>query len=177
MIYAVLTKTNGIMTLPIIKVLQDKVIKEDATKTKLKLSDLTESELRLLGLASIHYQRPQGDYIIGEPSVELTTDGVIYTYPNAYLRQIQSEEVKVEAEARILKLLPEWKQRNKLARAVELIKKIASGETLTQSEQTEITDDLALWEKIKQIRKASNTIEALDPIPHNFRESSEWPEV
>ena len=62
-------------------------------------------------------------------------------------------ETKAEANRRILAILPEWKQRNYTARAVE---KVAAGE-VGDDEWNAMN---AAWTAIKAIRLASDAIEA-----------------
>lgn len=81
------------------------------------------------------------------------------------------EAVKAEAYRRIIALCPEWKQRNLTAQAAQLAKK---GEAnWTQAEADAWAAGEALWTQIAAIRAASDTIEALDPIPDDFSEY--WP--
>lgn len=63
------------------------------------------------------------------------------------------ESAKTEANRRILDILPEWKQRNYTARAVE---KVASGEV----GDAEWNDMDAAWSAIKALRVASDAVEA-----------------
>lgn len=63
------------------------------------------------------------------------------------------QDVKAEANRRILAILPEWKQRNYTARAVE---KVAAGEV----GDDEWNDMQTAWQQIKAIRVASDAIEA-----------------
>jgi hypothetical protein len=76
--------------------------------------------------------------------------------------------VKAEAMRRILAICPEWRQRNLTAQAVLLAKKVADGGTLTTREQADWDAGKATWDQIAAIRAASDAIEALDPIPHDF---------
>ncbi len=62
-------------------------------------------------------------------------------------------ETKAEANRRILAILPEWKQRNYTARAVEMV---AAGE-IGDDEWNAMN---AAWTAIKAVRVASDTIEA-----------------
>ncbi len=62
-------------------------------------------------------------------------------------------ETKAEANRRILAILPEWKQRNYTARAVE---KVAAGE-VGDDEWNAMS---AAWSAIKAVRVASDAIEA-----------------
>ena len=62
-------------------------------------------------------------------------------------------ETKAEAGRRILTILPDWKQRNYTARAIE---KVASGE-VGDDEWNEMQ---AVWRKVNAVRTASDVIEA-----------------
>ena len=86
------------------------------------------------------------------------------------------QETKAEANRRILAILPEWKQRNYTARAVE---KVASGEVGDDEWNAMQT----AWRQIKAIRIASDAIEAeiyalTDAEAGAFSPSisSHWPE-
>jgi len=61
-------------------------------------------------------------------------------------------EIKAEAQRQILKLAPEWKQRNMIARVVELMQ---LGQT-TDPEFVAIQD---IWDSIKAIRATSDQLE------------------
>lgn len=73
----------------------------------------------------------------------------------AELDAIRISDIKAEANRRIIEILPEYKQRNLLARMVELLDK----ETLTAEEQTEKDAAKAVWATIQGIRTTSNTAE------------------
>jgi len=66
---------------------------------------------------------------------------------------IKIAETKAEANRRILAILPEWKQRNYTARAVE---KVAAGEVGDDEWNAMHT----AWQQIKAVRVASDAIEA-----------------
>lgn len=83
------------------------------------------------------------------------------------------KDVKEEAYKRIVAILPEWKQRNLTARAAELAAILAE-RSWTNEERAEWGDGQAIWDQIKAIRAASNEIEAMDPIPVDFREDRYW---
>ena len=68
------------------------------------------------------------------------------------------ETIKAEASARILAVMPEWQQRNMTARAVELSQ--AGPASWTVAEQTENDALNAAWTWAKNVRLASNVIEA-----------------
>lgn len=78
---------------------------------------------------------------------------------------IKAEAIAVtkrEAERRILAIVPEWKQRNLTARAVELsaIHAGITPENYPEPDRSEWMAGQALWDRIKLIRAASDQIEA-----------------
>lgn len=83
-----------------------------------------------------------------------------------------AEMVKAEAQRRILHILPEWKQRNLTARAAELA--IKGQSNWTTEETAEHTAGQAVWDQIKAIRTKSDEIEAMTPIPSDFKLDSYW---
>lgn len=86
------------------------------------------------------------------------------------------EEVKEEARRRILDLVPEWKQVNLTARAVELQDIYRVNGAWTTEEQAEHDALVAAWAEIKAIRTKSDEIEAMNPVPLDFRDDSYWAE-
>ncbi len=62
-------------------------------------------------------------------------------------------EIKEEAQQQILDLAPEWKQRNMIARAVELVQ-------LGQTTDPEFIAIQAVWDTVKVIRATSDQLEA-----------------
>lgn len=80
--------------------------------------------------------------------------------------------VKAEAQRRITAIMPEWKQRNLTARAAELA--IKGSANWTAEEQAEYSAGQAVWDQIKAIRIASNTLEAMSPIPENYTDEYYW---
>ena len=88
---------------------------------------------------------------------------------------ITVEQVKTEAGRRILALMPEWKQRNYTARMTELLKIYAVSGTWTAKEQAEVGFLEGEWAKAKAIREASDTIEAMNPIPVDYTNDKYWP--
>lgn len=80
--------------------------------------------------------------------------------------------IKSEAGARIIRLAPEWKQRNATARGLELLRK---GEAnLTAAEQVEIAAMDALWTEVKRLRTVSDQLEAMDPPPQDYAADKYW---
>ena len=83
-----------------------------------------------------------------------------------------ADMVKQEAGRRILGIAPEWKQRNMLARAAELLRIGEPNWTLSQ--QAEVAVMEAAWADIEAIRAKSNAIEAMDPIPSDYADDKYW---
>ena len=88
----------------------------------------------------------------------------------------QIATIKAEASARILAVIPDWKQRNMLARSVELLEIRESGEILTASELSELDGIRNAWSWARSVRAYSDQLEALvaqgeavDPA------TAEWP--
>jgi hypothetical protein len=87
----------------------------------------------------------------------------------------QHQAVKDEARRRILARYPEWRQANMTARGVELtLAKIAR--EWTPDEQAEADVLQGDWDWVKAVRSASDDIEAMSPIPADFRDDKHWPE-
>ena len=74
------------------------------------------------------------------------------------------EQIKRLANQAILQVAPEWKQRNMLARSVELADKKAGG-PLTPDEIAEENAMQAVWSQIKEIRRTSDLAEAAGTAP------------
>jgi len=82
------------------------------------------------------------------------------------------DAIKAEAKRRILGIAPEWKQRNMLARAAELLR---IGEpNWTPSQQAEVAAMDAAWADIEAIRAKSDAIEAMQPIPLDYTDDKYW---
>lgn len=87
----------------------------------------------------------------------------------------RSKGVKAEAERRILKILPEYKQRNVIAKGLEMV--LANGLDLSkwpEAEQRRATTALAQWSEIEKIRAKSDELEAMEPIPPDYRNDKYW---
>ena len=85
------------------------------------------------------------------------------------------EEVKAEAESRILSSYPLTKQINMLARATELQEIIIGGGTFSPAEQAEYDALIAIKAWIGSVRSASDTIELDPPKIDKLRTDSRWP--
>lgn len=68
--------------------------------------------------------------------------------------------IKAEAQRRILILAPEWRQRNMLARAAELLEIVTFGGALTPEQETERQALIAGRAAIQAIRDKSNALES-----------------
>lgn len=67
-------------------------------------------------------------------------------------------DIKRAAAAKITETVPEWKQRNMLARSIELLEKgVFDG--LTPPEKAELAENRAVWDRINDIRDKSNAAE------------------
>lgn len=93
------------------------------------------------------------------------TDGVLTIIPRpAELVKLDAiAKIKQEAGNKINAVLPQYKQLNLLSRALELTLLVASGGTLSETEQNELTAIKAKWDQIKAIRLESNAKEAALP--------------
>ncbi len=74
-------------------------------------------------------------------------------------KESRIQQIKREAAERINDICPAWKQSNLNARAVELIANKSVNGELTQSEQSEWSNMMQIWQAIKQIRIDSNIAE------------------
>ena len=74
-------------------------------------------------------------------------------------KESRISQIKREAAERINDICPAWKQSNLNARAVELIANKSVNGELTQSEQSEWSNMMHIWQAIKQIRLDSDTAE------------------
>lgn len=95
----------------------------------------------------------------------------------------QKAAVKAEAQRRIIALTGQTdliacmiKQSNANMRANELTDKRVSGGTLTPAEEAEASALRNFAAALKAIRAASNTIEAMEPIPTDYCSNTHWPQ-
>ena len=86
-----------------------------------------------------------------------------------------ADQVKAEAERRILAIVPEWKQRNMITFGVEAIRDHGSDASSwpveLQAMNTTVQD---IWNRIKTIRTRSDEIETMKPIPADFMDDKYW---
>ncbi len=74
-------------------------------------------------------------------------------------KEANISQIKREAAERISDICPAWKQSNLTARAVELIANKSVNGELTQSEQSEWSNMMQIWQALKEIRTGSDTAE------------------
>jgi hypothetical protein len=87
-------------------------------------------------------------------------DGEPTPRPLEHIREMLKNEVKQEARYIILKVFPDWKQTNMVARGVELQDSWRVNGTWTDSEKEEAALLAAAWSWIKAVREHSNVLEA-----------------
>lgn len=83
-----------------------------------------------------------------------------------------AQQIKAEANRRILAIVPDWKQRNLTAQAAQLAEKGRAN--WTADELAAWDAGLAIWAQVKAIRDASDVIEALSPRPANYVDDAYW---
>ncbi|MEO1108255.1 MAG: hypothetical protein AAFX90_10065 [Pseudomonadota bacterium] len=82
------------------------------------------------------------------------------------------DQVKTEANRRIVAICPEWKQRNLIAQATRLNRKPIADWTADEADQVAAGD--AIWAQVEHIRAKSDEIEAMDPIPADITDDKLW---
>lgn len=86
-----------------------------------------------------------------------------------------ADEVKAEAGRRIVAIMPDYVQRNTMALALETMQQHGPDPANWPKDLQAINAAAqAKWAAIKVIRARSNEIEAMIPIPSDFREDSYW---
>jgi hypothetical protein len=89
--------------------------------------------------------------------------------------QVTTAHVKAEAARRIEAIMPDYKQRNTLALGMEAVLLHGPDPMNWPPElQAENAAALGLWATIKLIRRKSNEIEQMAPIPVDYRDDSWW---
>ncbi len=108
-------------------------------------------------------------------SYVVTQENVTQIWTTARLTvEVQKQAVKDESGVRIYTPYPQWKQANMQALGLSLIDKKLAGELSTQ-EQAALDALYAVWGWIVQVRQASDALEAMDPIPLDYRDDRHWP--
>lgn len=105
------------------------------------------------------------EHLLPENCVEITKQQALII-ANSKTKQVKLTPeqniaaIKAKARQLILTRAPEYKQRNYLARKLELQDKLIMGQSLTPEEQAEFDFITAEWQWIKAVREVSNTAEA-----------------
>ena len=106
-----------------------------------------------------HYRRiVHGDPDTGVAAIEIASFQRWSDLADA--RAALAAEVKAEAGRRIVDVMPEWKQRNAIAHAVALIRKVQLGGVLTADESASEAGYAAVWSRVSELRAASDRKEA-----------------
>ena len=83
-----------------------------------------------------------------------------------------ADDVRAECHRRIIAFMPDWKQRNALARSQEL-QEVRETRVLTADEEAEAEVIRQSWGWIKLIRRSSNIMEPEPPA--DYRDDIHWP--
>lgn len=84
--------------------------------------------------------------------------------------------VKAEAYRRIIAIMPEWRQRNTLARGMQASMTYGADPALWPASEIAAANEAnAAWATIQAIRDASDALEQMDPIPEDFAADKYWP--
>jgi len=83
------------------------------------------------------------------------------------------KDINAEAYARIVAIAPEYMQRNMTARGLEITQKLVAGDALTQDEIDERDAIQAVWDQVKAIRAAANTMTS-DPLTYADPANRVW---
>jgi hypothetical protein len=87
-------------------------------------------------------------------------------------------DVKAEAARRIETIMPDYKQRNVLAFGLETMMTYGTDPADWPAPLQAVNAEMqAKWTAIKAIRTKSDKIEAMDPIPTDFRDDKHWPDA
>ena len=101
---------------------------------------------------------------------QIVTDGILYVFVDILIA-----DIKAEANQRIIGALPEWKQRNLIARGVELLDLQIGGQVLTPTEEAERVSIKSAWDQVKNIRNYSDFLESEVDAGRYVDISDGWP--
>lgn len=110
-------------------------------------------------------------HILTGPILDIQEDKLVFVY-TLFPRPLNEMKrlVKEEAERRILKDYPLWKQNNMLIDKINIL-----GKEVKTSEDLQLLADIeAGLQKINYIREKSNQIEAMQPIPSDYMIEDYW---
>jgi len=89
-------------------------------------------------------------------------------FTNPELETQRITKIKEQAGNTIVAAIPEWKQRNNIARMLELVAKATDLSALTADELAEIAAAQADWDSIKAVRTTSDTAETNGDNPDDI---------
>ena len=117
-------------------------------------------------------EEPLGENWIESSSCKIGDlwDGEKFTSPPGPEPTI--EEIKAEANRRILSLCPQWKQDNMNRRATLLLER--GRVNWSVEELAEWNSYVEIGNQIDAIRQASDILEAMSPIPSDYQDDSYW---
>lgn len=105
------------------------------------------------------------------PEVVIEEDKVRFVYTVEDKDPVELKYlVKAEAENRILSKYPLWRQNNLLVEKIELVSK----PVLTEEEQAALDAINSQLQEIDKIRACSDILEAMIPIPEDYRDNKYW---
>jgi len=125
-----------------------------------------------LGEQVIEITQEQQDAYFLSPTTHGVVNGAFSNTWSAPVDEAAEDAARVQgikqaASEQILAIAPEWKQRNMLARALELSDSKRGG-PLAASEAQEEADIRAVWAQIKTIRQKSDAAEANGTQPQDI---------
>lgn len=109
--------------------------------------------------------------ILTGPVLDIQEDKLVFAY-TLFPRPLNEMKrmVKEEAERRILKKYPMWKQNNMLLDKINILgKEVKTSEDLEALAVIETS-----FQEINYIRERSNIIEAMEPIPSDYMIEDYW---
>ena len=109
--------------------------------------------------------------ILTGPVLEILEDKLVFKY-TIFPRPVNELKrlVKEEAERRILKEYPLWKQNNLLNEKLNIIAK----ETKTVEDIARLDEITQAFDRIEYIREKSNQIEMMNPVPSDYMIEDYW---
>ena len=138
---------------------RDELIAQGGYRTHWASSTPTDAELRLIGFSYVvETERPPGS---ATGPIALVDDVWTRTWVVLTDEQLRAQiiaQIKQATREHILMPLPEWRQANATARALQ-ITRIESARSLTEPEQAELAALEAAWAWVVAVRLASDQFE------------------
>jgi len=180
--YCVLTKVGNTYDLPVVFVgtkVVEFICKRDHLAYQKNIVNLwTKEALKDVGI--VRFEEPkmpvgqmtQGGkvdslegFVVTRKAVWVEDPDYVAPDPLVDAKKYKVADIKVEANRRILAIVPEWKQRNLTAQAAQFAKQVADGIPLTVEQQAMWDAGVAIWTEVAAIRTKSDELEAsVDPM-------------